>query len=158
YGFFTYALLNHTNVKRIIAVENHIQSVERIKELSKESDGRLEVLVSERESETFKQLKKKNLTVHPWKEVHPSLFAVVHVPNKFSGAIMIKNYLNQFHDRTGFQSFGRVRMNLITPAYVAEKLEASVGDIKRCKSSLLREALSDLEMLMVIPNDVYAPK
>ncbi|CAG8486424.1 3692_t:CDS:2 [Acaulospora colombiana] len=128
------------------------------KALAKESDGRLKVLASEKDQEIFRRLGKENLTVHPWEEVHPSLFAIVHVSNKYPGMRMIKNYLNQFHERTGFQSFGRVRMNLITPAYVAEKLSASVGDTKRCRSSLLREALTDLDILRLIPNDVFAPK
>ncbi|RHZ68225.1 hypothetical protein Glove_296g64 [Diversispora epigaea] len=158
YGFFTYALLQCPNVKRVIAVENNKDALIDLQKLKYESDSRLQILEVKKVLDYNNWISDVQVESHPWEEVHPSLFSIVHVPNKWHGIHMLGQYLKDFHQRSGIQSFGRVRMNLITPSFAAEKLSASVGDSKRSKLSFMREAVSELEILRLIPEDAFQPK
>ncbi|CAG8572540.1 2421_t:CDS:2 [Diversispora eburnea] len=137
YGCFTYALLQCPNVKRVIAVENNKDALIYLQKLKCESDNRLQILEVKKVLNQNDWISDIQVESHPWEE---------------------GQYLKDFHRRSGIQKFGRVRMNLITPSFAAEKLSASTGDSKRSKLSFMREAVSELEILRLIPEDAFQPK
>ncbi|CAG8668762.1 13532_t:CDS:2 [Funneliformis mosseae] len=70
-GFLTHALLNHTNARKIIALENDKRYVNELSTLVKESDGRLEILnIDIYKWDTYDHIKTHltHIQIHPWEE------------------------------------------------------------------------------------------
>ncbi|CAG8754399.1 17954_t:CDS:2 [Cetraspora pellucida] len=170
-GFLTHALLNNTNVKRIIALENDKDCVENLGQLAEESSGRLEVIQAENNIVSrfasnklevictwLQKEKLADMQIYPWEEVHPSLVSIFHLPDKMSGDYLLNQIMQDFYNRSGFQAYGRVRTNLFMPAYLYEKNMAMLGEIKRCKQGVIMESLANIDILRVIPERAYTPK
>ncbi|CAG8661888.1 9466_t:CDS:2 [Gigaspora rosea] len=135
----------HTNAKKIIALDNDQECVENLMRLAEESSGRLEVtqaennIVSKFASNKLEVIcswlqkeKLADMQVYPWEE--------------------------DFYNRSGFQTYGRVRTNVFMPAYLYEKNMAMLGDIKRCKQGVVMESLANIDILRMIPERAYTPK
>ncbi|GBB92148.1 hypothetical protein RclHR1_19700006 [Rhizophagus clarus] len=152
-GFLTYALLHHTNARKIIALEKDKKLALELSILAEESNGRLEVINTDIwEWKTYDMLKYhlSDVKVHPWEEVHPSLISSVHLPNTSKGDILMNKLISNCHNKCGLHHFGRSRMNFITPAKAAEKLLAKKGESQRHKIKIELEAVTITEVQCVL--------
>ncbi|CAG8757668.1 17154_t:CDS:2 [Gigaspora margarita] len=140
-------------------------------EINSESSGRLEVtqaennIVSKFASNKLEVIcswlqkeKLADIQVYPWEEVHPSLISIFHLPDKMNGDYLLNQIMQDFYNRSGFQTYGRVRTNVFMPAYLYEKNMAMLGDIKRCKQGVVMESLANIDILRMIPERAYTPK
>lgn len=140
-------------------------------QLAEESSGRLEVtqaennIVSKFASNKLEVIcswlqkeKLADIQVYPWEEVHPSLISIFHLPDKMNGDYLLNQIMQDFYNRSGFQTYGRVRTNVFMPAYLYEKNMAMLGDIKRCKQGVVMESLANIDILRMIPERAYTPK
>ncbi|CAG8699817.1 28277_t:CDS:2, partial [Racocetra persica] len=132
-GFLTHALLNNTNAKRIIALDNDKDCVENLARLAEESSGRLEVIQAENNIVSkfasnkleaictwLQKEKLADMQIYPWEEVHPSFVSIFHLPDRMSGDYLLNQIMQDFYNRSGFQAYGRVRTNVFLPAYLYE--------------------------------------
>ncbi|KAI0769349.1 S-adenosyl-L-methionine-dependent methyltransferase [Trametes elegans] len=143
--------LPSSKLKKLIILEEDKQYLNALKPLE-EADSRVTILpLSGYYWDTYSQIEERGLLEglqpQPWEGESPNLQFVAHINLNVKGEQLLAQFLRCIPEHSWLFQYGRVPMSLLLSDYVWQRLTAPPGDMKRCKLSVIGEAVAELQTI-----------